>query len=447
MSRLLRLASAATVVAAVAAPAPALAAWTPPTAVGTAADANPSAQGAFGGSILTGWLEPTVSLAKRSGDGFGSPAALNAADPFEKAWASALDKDGNAIVLTVRKHKPLQRIRAIFVAADGTRSATRTISDNTHSAAGPVLSVAPDGTAVAAWAWHDPAGWRAQVAIRRPGQARFDRPQTVSPPAPKVGRSQTRPRFEVAAGDGGRAVMTWQIGGNPAAARVPAARPHRRARRGLRRRSGTRRRGRARRRRPGRRRRPARSRSPTSTSTSPATRDRRACTSRRARSTRRSRRPRSSRPAARASAPGRRSRRRSPPTAARPSPGPSPARATRRAARSRSSRAPRTAASAPPRPSPRARRASSSPAAPAPRRRWPGCSRRSTRSPSATPSTPRRARRPAARSAPTRRSPTPRVNGLWPSIAINSAGDAIAAWITNTDGSGGGAPAAAIHRS
>jgi hypothetical protein len=214
MSRLLRLASAATVVAAVAAPAPALAAWTPPTAVGTAADAIPSAQGAFGGSILTGWLEPTVSLAKRSGGGFGSPAALNVADPFEKAWASALDKDGNAIVLTVRKHKPLQRIRAILVAADGTRSATRTISDNTHSAAGPVLSVAPDGTAVAAWAWHDPAGWRAQAAIRRPGQARFDRPQTVSPPAPKVGRSQTRPRFEVAAGDGGRGIMTWQFGGS-----------------------------------------------------------------------------------------------------------------------------------------------------------------------------------------------------------------------------------------
>jgi hypothetical protein len=211
MSRLLRLASAVTVVAAVAAPAPALAAWTPPTAIGSASDANPIAQGAFGGSILTGWLDPTVSLAKRSGDGFGKPVALNAADPYEKAWASALDKDGNAIVLTVRKHKPLQRIRAIFVAADGTRSATRTISDNTHSAAGPVLSVAPDGTAVAAWAWHDPAGWCAQVAVRRPGQARFDRPQTVSPPAPKVGRSQPRPRFEVAAGEGGRAVLSWQL--------------------------------------------------------------------------------------------------------------------------------------------------------------------------------------------------------------------------------------------
>ena len=38
-----------------------------------------------------------------------------------------------------------------------------------------------------------------------------------------------------------------------------------------------------------------------------------------------------------------------------------------------------------------------------------------------------------------------RRNGLWPSIAITAAGDAIAAWVTNTDGSGGGAPAAAIH--
>jgi hypothetical protein len=203
----------AAVVAAVAAPAPALAAWTPPTAVGTAADANPIAQGAFGGSILTGWLGPTVSVAKRSGDGFGPPAALNAADPYEKAWASALDKDGNAIVLTVRRHKPLQRIRAIFVAADGTRTATRTISDKKHSAAQPHLSVAPDGTAVAAWSWHDADGWKAQAAVRRPGQSRFDRPQTLSPPGGKFERAQLRPWINVAAGDGGRAVLTWQIGG------------------------------------------------------------------------------------------------------------------------------------------------------------------------------------------------------------------------------------------
>ncbi len=207
MSRLLRLVSAATAVAALAAPAAASAAWTAPAGVGAANDANPTAQGAFGGSVLTGWLSPTISLSKH----LGTPAPITAADPFEKAWAASMDRDGNAIVLTVRKHKPLQRVRAIMVGANGTRTATRTISDNQHSAGGPVISVAPDGTAVAAWAWHDTAGWRAQAAIRRPGQLRFDRPQTLSPPAPSVGKSHPRPRYEVAAGNGGRAILTWQL--------------------------------------------------------------------------------------------------------------------------------------------------------------------------------------------------------------------------------------------
>ena len=36
------------------------------------------------------------------------------------------------------------------------------------------------------------------------------------------------------------------------------------------------------------------------------------------------------------------------------------------------------------------------------------------------------------------------INGLWPSVAMNPAGDAIAAWVTNTDGSGGGNATAAI---
>jgi hypothetical protein len=53
-----------------------------------------------------------------------------------------------------------------------------------------------------------------QTAIRRPGQARFDKPQTVSPPAPGSGRLRQRPWIKVAAGDGGRAVLTWQIGGD-----------------------------------------------------------------------------------------------------------------------------------------------------------------------------------------------------------------------------------------
>ncbi|HEX4344003.1 MAG TPA: hypothetical protein VHZ31_00430 [Solirubrobacteraceae bacterium] len=199
---------------ALAAPAPALAAWTPPVTVDTSSQSNPIAVGAFGGGVLDGWLQPTVSLAKRSGDGFGALTPLTVADPFEKAWDYGASLDGNTIVVTVRKHKPTQRIRATFVASDGTRTGPMTISDHAHSATQPQLDVAADGTAVAAWQWHDTTGWRVQAAIRRPGQPRFDKPQTLSPPAPVHGREQVRPWIHVAAGTGGRAVLTWQIGGS-----------------------------------------------------------------------------------------------------------------------------------------------------------------------------------------------------------------------------------------
>lgn len=206
---------AAGVLGALAAPAPALAAWTAPVTVDSSSQANPLASGAFGGSILTGWLRPTVSLAPRDGDGFGPQRDLTAADPYEKAWDAGLDARGDAIVLTVRKHLPTQRIRATFApAGGGARTGPVTISDRSHSAAQPQLDVAPDGTAVAAWQWHDKTGWRAQAAIRRPGQPRFDKPQTLSPPATPSGRSQPRPWLHAAAGTGGRAVLTWQIGGD-----------------------------------------------------------------------------------------------------------------------------------------------------------------------------------------------------------------------------------------
>lgn len=194
MSRLLpTLAAAALTAAVTAAPA---SAWTSPTTLSSADEANVLAQGAFDGAVLTGWLKPVASLSR----GLGAPAPITKADPFEKVWASGLDADGDAVVLTVRRHKPVQRIRASFA---GGR--TYTISDGAHSATQPRLAVAPDGTAVAAWQWHDAAGWRAQVAIRRPGQPRFDKPQTVSPP------DTLRPTLNVAAGEGGRAVLTWQL--------------------------------------------------------------------------------------------------------------------------------------------------------------------------------------------------------------------------------------------
>ena len=165
--------------------------------------------------MLTGWLTSTASLSVREADGtFSAPKQITAADPFEKVRAADLDAGGDAVVVTVRRHKPTQRIRATFVTAAGARSGPMTISDHAHSATAPQLDVAADGTAVAAWQWHDSAGWRVQAAIRRPGQSRFDKPQTLSPPAPTIHRNQQRPWISVAAGNGGRAVVSWQLGGS-----------------------------------------------------------------------------------------------------------------------------------------------------------------------------------------------------------------------------------------
>ena len=195
MSKLLPAIAATALVAAVAA-SPA-SAWTSPTTLSTADEANPLAQAAFDGSVMLGWLEPQASLSKR----LGPPAPITTADPFEKVWDGGLDRDGNAIVITVRRHKPVQRIRAII------GGARRTISDNTHSATQPTLDVAPDGTAVAGWAWHDPAG------LARAGRDPPARPGALRQAADGLPTrpGKQRPFVRVAAGEGGRAVLTWQV--------------------------------------------------------------------------------------------------------------------------------------------------------------------------------------------------------------------------------------------
>lgn len=196
--------------------------WSTPATVDTdPSGANPIAVGSGAGGVVTGWLRPVMSLSRRSGDTFGPLRPLIVANQFEKAWTAGLDDDGRAVVLTVRKHLPVQRIRAILVSPTGVRTGPRTISDRTHSASQPVLDVAPDGTAAAAWVWHDRRGWRAQAAILRPGASRFGAPQNVSPPAPVRGRQQYRPWVHVAAGDGGRAVLAWQIGGTASLPEAP----------------------------------------------------------------------------------------------------------------------------------------------------------------------------------------------------------------------------------
>src|SRR5215470_8872638 len=124
MSRLNRAArwgALATAAAALAVPSAAAAAWTAPVTVDSHSEANPVAAGAFGGSVLIGWFDRSVSLSRRSGDSFGAPQPITSADPFERVWYGDLAADGSAVVLTVRKHAPIQRVRATLVGADGSR--------------------------------------------------------------------------------------------------------------------------------------------------------------------------------------------------------------------------------------------------------------------------------------------------------------------------------------
>ena len=183
--------------------------WTAPAPLALP-DYGATASGAFGGSAIGGEFEPSAKVARRSAAGLGPFTPIVPEVSHERVGAAALSAGGEAVVLTVRRHRPTQRIRATIVAPDGTRGAAHTISDASHSATRPQLAVAADGTAVAAWAWHDRAGWRVQAAVRRPGQPRFDRSQNVSPPISNLSRWLW---LDAAAGVGGHTALTWYYGG------------------------------------------------------------------------------------------------------------------------------------------------------------------------------------------------------------------------------------------
>ena len=173
-------------------------------------DYSATASGAFGGSAVGGEFEATASIARRNGSGAHPVHADHRCGSSETVGATGLADNGEAIAVTVRRHRPTRRIRATIVAPDGTRSPAHTISDGSHSAIRPQVAVGADGTAVAACAWHDPEGWRVQAAVRRPGQPRFDPPQNVSPPISRLSRWLW---IDVAAGTGGHVALTWYYGG------------------------------------------------------------------------------------------------------------------------------------------------------------------------------------------------------------------------------------------
>src|SRR4051794_28095829 len=160
-----------------------------------------------GGGAFTPWDPDTVALSAREGAGFAKASTAFTPVEFEKVWAAGLNAQGEGVVLTLRKHKPYQRVRASFRTASGDVSPAATISAKGHSASSPGLAVASDGSAIAAWAWHDPAGWVVQAATR-PAGGRFGPAQTLSRP------TRWRPFVALAVAAGGEAVAAWQLGGD-----------------------------------------------------------------------------------------------------------------------------------------------------------------------------------------------------------------------------------------
>src|SRR3954452_17317740 len=166
----------------------------------------PGAVAAPGGGAFTPWNPDGVALAPREGDGFGAAKPAFTPVQYEKVWGAGLDSRGAGLIVTLRRHAPYQRVRASFRSADGAVTPAKTISAKGHSASGPSLAVARDGSAVAAWAWHDPAGCVVQAATR-PAGGQFGAPQTLS------SAQVSRPFITLAVGEGGDAVAAWQYGG------------------------------------------------------------------------------------------------------------------------------------------------------------------------------------------------------------------------------------------
>jgi hypothetical protein len=204
-----RLAPAALIAAAfvIGAPAPTLAAWSPADTIFGGNVSNPQVSEAGGGTVLYEGEDGSVQRAARTALAFGEPADFFRPAASERVAAFDLAGDGSAVILTERRKAPYPRVRATFRGPDGTLSAPRTISKPGHPATRPSLAVAADGSAVAAWAWHDRTGWRVQAATRSAGGT-FGRPQTLS------AGNRSRPFIEVAVGPRGDAAVAYQFGGS-----------------------------------------------------------------------------------------------------------------------------------------------------------------------------------------------------------------------------------------
>jgi hypothetical protein len=200
---------AALVAAVMAAPAPALAlaGWSPADTIAGGNVSSPQVSAAAGGTVLYAGEDGSIQGAARTALAFAPPTTLFRPPASEHVAAFDLAQDGGAVILTLRRTAPHQRVRARFRRPDGTLSVPQTISGPGHPARQPSLAVAPNGSAVAAWAWHDRPGWRVQAATRPAGGV-FGRAQTLS------AANRSRPFIEVAVGPRGDAAVAYQFGGS-----------------------------------------------------------------------------------------------------------------------------------------------------------------------------------------------------------------------------------------
>ena len=192
-------------------PASALADWTTPENVALPQGAVGTLSGYGDGAAVGHGYTNLVGAVRRTGKTIGSPFMAKVGDTYEHTVDVQQAGDGQLTALARRQRPRLPfRIRASVVAADGSSTVGPvTLSPSKRSAVNPVLSVARDGTAVAAWAYRDSAqsGWYVQAAVRKPGQARFAPAQALS--AAPTTEVATRPQIRVSAGNGGRVAVAW----------------------------------------------------------------------------------------------------------------------------------------------------------------------------------------------------------------------------------------------
>jgi hypothetical protein len=163
------------------------------------------------GDAAVAWLEFTrrghtrVWLRdRRHGHPFGLPAVLTSSHFSSVSPAVALGEDGSEVVAWIERRHGHQRLIAIARHRYGQFGKAKVLSAGVDPDAGLALAVAPDGTALAAWAKGPRRGLQQLHAAVRRADGRWSHSHTVT-----HGKwSVTSPR---AAFDGaGEATLTWE---------------------------------------------------------------------------------------------------------------------------------------------------------------------------------------------------------------------------------------------